>query len=109
MSGQFQVGHATGRNAYFPPAMHSRDWSLDQFGDSTGPAECVDDFVGIGFHKRNLATIATKVQAKSCDIGNCANGAYDFVDGMDADQIRALVRNGKDKRKALAGGVRDSD
>lgn len=103
---QFEMGHARCRDAYFPPAMNGRNGRFDHLGDGASPPQGVDDLVCFGFHVPKHAIIATSKQAKSCDIGNCFEDGYPFVDGMDMDEIRALIKKrraeGKERYASLA-------
>lgn len=103
---QFEVRHPRKRDADFPPAMNRRNRRFDQLGDGTGSTEGVDDLACFCFHATQDAIIAFTMQGKSCDLGNCFARPYRFLDGMDMDEIRALIKQrraeGKERYTALA-------
>ena len=91
LSGQPQMRQARGRYPIPPPAMHGGSWRVEHLGDGGCPAEPIDDFVGIGFHKPKYATIADRLQAEICDNSSCDYRIDEVHRGMNPEDIKAAL------------------
>lgn len=87
------------------PAMNRRRGRSEHLGHGGCPPEPIDDFVGIGFHKPQYATVASLTQPLFSGTRNCGPAPF-AVDGrMTRDEIREWADEARGRRKVLADAL----